>query len=209
MLEGSNIPLPANPTVAELARELLLYRMQEYSEAMCASWLSDAEFDVWELGEPGKPNPLESAWLRQNGLDCRKLGEIASGWWVYDARPQAEESGWTGANPHFISLTEWKERLVTWREARLNLFRERAKGAAEHGMEPEAAARWAQVPAMDQAALLDRVWCDHCRRLQPLAVSGGHPAFIGGGLWLTGTCPGCGGLLQTEYPGRTPLKPQF
>ena len=32
MLEVSNISLYENPTVAELARELLLYRMQEYSE---------------------------------------------------------------------------------------------------------------------------------------------------------------------------------
>ena len=203
MLEGSDTSLSENPTREELARELLLYRMQEYSEAMCASWLSDAEFEVWELGEPGASNPRGPDWLRRNGLDCRKLGALASGWWVWDAGRQRDQ------NPHFITLTEWAERYAAWREARRRQSHERAREAADNGMEPEAAAQWAQVPAMDQAALLDRVWCDHCRRLQPLAVSGGHPAFIGGGLWLTGTCPGCSGLLQTEYPGRSPLKPQM
>ena len=203
MLEGSNIPLSEKPTVAELARELLLYRMQEYSEAMCASWLSDAEFEVWELGEPGAWIPRGPEWLRRNGLDCRKLGELASGWWVWDAARQREE------NPHFISLTEWAGRHAAWRIAWLHQSRERAREAAENGMEPEAAARWAGVSAMDQAALLNRVWCGHCRIFQPLVASGGRPAFIGGGLWLTGTCPGCGGLLQTEYPGCTSLTPQL
>ena len=201
MLEGSNIPLSENPTLAELARELLLYRMQEYSDAMCASWLSNAEFDIWELGEPGASNPRGPDWQRQNGLDCRKLGELASGWWVYDSRPQAGESGWTGNNPHFISLTEWKERHATWCKDRLHLLRDRAREAAERGMEPEAAARWAKVPAVDQPALLDQVWCGPCLTLQPLKASGGHTAFIGHGVWITGTCPGCGGLLQTEYRG--------
>ena len=202
MLEGSNIPLSENPTLAELARELLLYRMQEYSDAMCASWLSNAEFDIWELGEPGASNPRGPDWQRQNGLDCRKLGELAFGWWVYDSRPQAGESGWTGNNPHFISLTEWKERYAAWCKNRLHLLRDRAREAAERGMEPEAAARWAKVPAGDQAAFLqNRVWCAHCRTCQPLHPSGGCTAFISKGLWITGTCPDCGGLLQTEYRG--------
>ena len=196
MLEGSNTPLSENPTLAELARELLLYKMQEYSEAMCASWLSCAEYDIWELGEPGAANPEELPWLRQNGLDCRKLGELASGWWVYDTARQRAE------NPHFISLTEWKERYAAWCKNRLHLLRDRAREAAERGMEPEAAARWAKVPAGDQAAFLqNQVWCAHCRTCQPLHPSGGCTAFISKGLWITGTCPDCGGLLQTEYRG--------
>ena len=209
MLEGSNTPLSENPTLAELARELLLYKMQEYSEAMCASWLTDSEFEGWELGEPGASNPRTPEWQRQNALDCRKLGEMAGGWWVYDSRPADGSPGWQGENPHFISLTEWRERHAAWREAWLAQSRDRAQEAAGAGMEPEAAARWAKVPAADQAALPKQVWCRRCRRLQPFEVSGGSPAFIGGGLWLTGTCPGCEGLLQTEYPGRTPLKPQL
>ena len=206
MLEGSNIPLSENPTLAELARELLLYRMQEYSDAMCASWLSNAEFDIWELGEPGASNPRGPDWQRQNGLDCRKLGELASGWWVYDSRPKTGESGWTGNNPHFISLTEWKERHAAWREAWLAQSRGRAQEAAEAGMEPEAAARWAKVSAVDQAAfLLNKVWCGYCRTCQPLEVTGGSTAFFGKGLWITGTCPDCGGLLQTEYRGEASI----
>jgi hypothetical protein len=116
MLEGSNTPLSENPTMAELARELLLYKMQEYSEALCASWLSNAEFDIWELGEPGASDPGGPDWQRQNALACRKLGALAGGWWVYDrARHQDGEAGWTGENPHFIALTEWTERHAAWR----------------------------------------------------------------------------------------------
>ena len=203
MIEGSDTALPENPTREELARALLLYKMREYSEAMCASWLSDMEFDVWELGNLGDSGSREPDGQRRNARDCRKLGEIASGWWVWEAARQREE------NPHFISLTEWTGRHAAWRIAWLHQSRERAREAAENGMEPEAAARWAGVSAMDQAGLLNRVWCGHCRIFQPLVASGGHPAFIGGGLWLTGTCPGCNGLLQTEYPGRTPLTPQL
>ena len=194
MLEGSDFPLSDNPTLAELARELLLYRMQEYSEAMCASWLSDAEFDVWELGEAGPGKPPGAAWLRRNGLDCRKLGELSGGWWVYDSDGQNEGDGL-----RFIPLVEWVERYAIWREKRLAQSRERAQEAAGKGLDAEVAARWDAVPMADRAALLEKVWCVHCRQVQPLIVTGGHCAFLGGGLWLTGSCPGCGGLLQTEY----------
>ena len=200
MLVGSNIPLSENPTLAELARELLLYRMKEYSEAMCASWLSGTEFDVWELAEPGAANPEELAWQRQNGLDCRKLGELASGWWVYDG------SRHEGGGLHFITLSDWHERHAAWREAWLAQSRGRAQEAAEAGMEPEAAARWATVSAVDQAAfLLNKAWCGYCRTCQPLEVTGGSTAIFGKGLWITGTCPDCGGLLQTEYRGEASI----
>ena len=203
MLEGSDFPLSENPTIAELARELLLYRMREYSEAMCASWLSCAEYDIWELGESGRSDPKEAAWLRRIALDCRKLSAMASGWWVYDSNAKAAgENAWSGQNPHFITLTEWKERYAAWCKNRLHLLRDQAREAAERGMEPEAAARWAKVPAGDQAAFLqNQVWCAHCRTCQPLHPSGGCTAFISKGLWITGTCPDCGGLLQTEYRG--------
>ena len=206
MLEGSNIPLSENPTMAELARELLLYKMREYSDAMCASWLSNAEFDIWELGEPGASDPGEPGWQRQNGLTCRKLGTLAGGWWVYGrARHQDGEAGWTGENPHFIALTEWTERHAAWREDWLAQSRGWAQEAAAAGMEPEAAERWGRVSAGDRAAFLrNHVWCGHCRKGQPMEASGGQAAFLGHGLWLTGTCPGCGGLLRTEYRGEAP-----
>jgi len=38
-----------SPTRAELARELLRYKMEDYSQnGFCASWLVDLEWELWE-----------------------------------------------------------------------------------------------------------------------------------------------------------------
>jgi len=96
--------LPENPPASDLARELLRYRMLEYSEDFwCASWLVDLEFAIWDLIDTAR-----SDYERQLGADCRKLAEIAGGWWVYDHTDKEP----AGRGPHFISLERWRQLLV-------------------------------------------------------------------------------------------------
>lgn len=42
--------MPSEPTRADLARELLLYKMREYSQdGFCACWLRGLENELWAL----------------------------------------------------------------------------------------------------------------------------------------------------------------
>ena len=146
MLEGSNIPLSENPTLAELARELLLYRMQEYSDAMCASWLVEAEYDIWDLGGPEEGTPRGSVFERRMALDCRKLAELCGGWWAYarDVGPVAlgnDESGAveqdrTGPWPQFFALPQWMEMRELWCAERLEKSRNDASDVVHDGCLP-------------------------------------------------------------------------
>lgn len=42
------------PTRAELARDLLLYVMKDYADEVCASWLVNQEFYLWEAAHLGR-----------------------------------------------------------------------------------------------------------------------------------------------------------
>ena len=49
-------PADGLPTRAALARELLRYKMEDYSEnSFCASWLVDLEFELWEAADRDSP----------------------------------------------------------------------------------------------------------------------------------------------------------
>lgn len=93
--------LPPTPTRADLARELLLYKMEEYSEDFaCASWLVDLEFELWGYGDIASTAPEEEYSIRL-GKELRTLSEIAGGWWVFG----------DGVPPHehrmFMPLERW------------------------------------------------------------------------------------------------------
>jgi hypothetical protein len=65
------------PTRADLARELLLYKMREYSEDYhCAAWLHDLESLLWEM-----PNANDELQLNQFHVkmipEFRVLAKIA------------------------------------------------------------------------------------------------------------------------------------
>lgn len=98
---------PASPTREELARELLRYKMLEYSEDFfCATWLVDLEFELWEAAE-NRDSPQLGEHVVLLSKELRTLGEIAGGWWVYEDTTCPSESG-----PVFISLERWHEVLL-------------------------------------------------------------------------------------------------
>ena len=102
-----------DPTVgrlsrATLARELLLYKMKEYSQdGFCATWLVDLEFELWEAADVATPAKGES-YAMAVSKECRPLAEIAGGWWVWpgDLAPKEEA-------PVFVSLPEWHQILAS------------------------------------------------------------------------------------------------
>jgi hypothetical protein len=97
---------PPGPTRAELAREVLLHRMRQYSEDFhCAGWLGGLEFLLWD-----PPVEADAPWtLERKALadECRILGEIAGGWWVYQDETCPAERG-----PVFITMDRWQEILA-------------------------------------------------------------------------------------------------
>jgi len=97
---------PPSPTRAELARELLRYKMEEYSQnGFCASWLVDLEFELWN--EVERPDSLPgSEYILSASRECRALAEIAGGWWAWDGDKPA------GDNPVFMSMERWQKLLA-------------------------------------------------------------------------------------------------
>lgn len=94
------------PSRAELARELLRYKMMEYSEDMyCATWLGNLERLLWIEAERVNPAPNQQHTVSFS-RECRVLGEIAGGWWVYEDKTCPSERG-----PVFISMERWLEIL--------------------------------------------------------------------------------------------------
>lgn len=96
---------PPGPTRAELAREVLLHRMRQYSEDFhCAGWLGGLEFLLWD-----PPVEADAPWtVERKALsdDCRILAEIAGGWWVYRDETRPDERG-----PVFIPMARWRQIL--------------------------------------------------------------------------------------------------
>jgi hypothetical protein len=97
---------PAGPTRAELAREVLLHRMRQYSEDFhCAGWLGGLEFLLWDPPvEASAPWTVERKALSD---ECRILAEIAGGWWVYRDENRPDERG-----PFFIPMDRWQQILA-------------------------------------------------------------------------------------------------
>lgn len=100
------------PTRADLARELLRYKMEDYSQnGFCASWLVDLEWELWDAGEskiPGDPRTMTIEVSRE----CRVFAEIAGGWWVWQDETVPAEIG-----PVFIPMARWLEK---WAEREKN-----------------------------------------------------------------------------------------
>jgi len=98
------MPSPEHPTRQELARELLLYKMREYSQdGFCASWLDGLERDLWEAAD--KPCPSgPAAFTHAASCECRKLAEIAAGWWVYEDPSQPD-----APRPVFVTTKRWQQ----------------------------------------------------------------------------------------------------
>ena len=97
---------PSEYSREDLARELLLYKMREYSQDYnFASWLVDLEFELWYPATAPADSVFEQA-KRLAIRECRALSNIAGGWWVYqDASSESDEQ------PVFISLERWSELL--------------------------------------------------------------------------------------------------
>lgn len=98
---------PTPPTYAELAREVLLHRMRDYSEDYhCAGWLSSLEFLLWE--EPAEDDESLTIQARRKiTAELRALAGIAGGWWVYSDETMPNERG-----PVFIPMERWIQVLA-------------------------------------------------------------------------------------------------
>lgn len=78
-----------NAQAAELAKELLLHKMEVWSEQYyAAGWLIDLEHILWEQGEP---------W--------RHIAEVAGGMWTW---------GLDRDNRWFMPMDEWLEVHAEW-----------------------------------------------------------------------------------------------
>ena len=72
-------PADSLPSRPALARELLLYKMKEYSQdGFCATWLVDLEFELWEAADKTLPATGES-YAMAVSKECRPLAQIAGG----------------------------------------------------------------------------------------------------------------------------------
>lgn len=94
------------PSRAALARELLRYKMEEYSQdGFCASWLVDLEFELWEAAERVSPSEREMFTVTTS-RECRRVAELAGGWWAWDK----DVAG--AGNPVFMPMERWLQVLA-------------------------------------------------------------------------------------------------
>jgi hypothetical protein len=97
---------PSSPTRAELARELLRYKMEEYSQnGFCASWMLDLEFELWNEADRSESLPKRE-YIHSTSRECRTLAEIAGGWWAWDSKNPCAD------NPVFIPMERWLEIIA-------------------------------------------------------------------------------------------------
>jgi hypothetical protein len=99
-------PTDGLPSRAALARELIRYKMEDYSEnSFCASWLVDLEFELWEAADRDAPCGDEMFTVN-TCRECRLLAELCGGWWAWDKAAPA------GVNPVFMPMERWLEILA-------------------------------------------------------------------------------------------------
>ena len=99
-------PSDGLPTRAALARELLRYKMEDYSEnGFCASWLVDLEFELWEAADRDSPSEREMFAVKTS-RECRLLAELCGGWWAWDNHVTGAE------NPVFMPMELWLQTLT-------------------------------------------------------------------------------------------------
>lgn len=100
------IPADDLPTRAELARELLRYKMEDYSQnGFCASWLVDLEFELWDAVDRDSPSEREMFTVNTS-RECRRLAELCGGWWAWD------NAAAPGENPVFLPMGRWLQVLA-------------------------------------------------------------------------------------------------
>ncbi len=96
------------PTREDLAKELLLLKMRQYSEdTRAAGWLTGLEFDLWEKAHNKDPGSKWSPESQEFFSSLKSLGEIAGGWWVW---PDLVDDD--GPSPVFISRERWNQVLA-------------------------------------------------------------------------------------------------
>jgi len=94
------------PSRAALARDLLRCKMEQYSEdGFCASWLIDLEFELWTAAELSAPSEREMFTVTTS-RECRRLAELAGGWWAWDKCAPAAE------NPVFLPMDRWLQAVA-------------------------------------------------------------------------------------------------
>ena len=99
-------PADGLPTRAALARELLRYKMEDYSEnGFCASWLVDLEFALWEAADRDSPSG-DGMFTVNTSRECRLLAELCGGWWAWD------KAAYPGENPVFMHMERWMKILA-------------------------------------------------------------------------------------------------
>jgi hypothetical protein len=99
--------VPPSPTRADLARELLLYKMKEYSEDFaCATWLVGLEFQLWHYGNIASTDSKEQYSIKL-GKELRILAEVTGGWWAWNNEVPAG-----GENPVFMAMDRWLQVLI-------------------------------------------------------------------------------------------------
>lgn len=92
------------PTRAELARELLLDKMREYSQdGFCASWMQGLEFELWQLATSSSPTE-SSGFSPEFYQQLHQLTVIADGWWRWETTSDS-----SGVGPVFVSLGTWQK----------------------------------------------------------------------------------------------------
>lgn len=95
------------PTLNELARDMLRQMMSDFSEdGYCAGWMHENEYRLWEaLTNPehqyGFITITDSEIARM-----RHLHERSGGWWIW---AEGEES------PRFVTTEEWIAILAKYR----------------------------------------------------------------------------------------------
>lgn len=99
---------------AAAARDLLNDLMSDISQAIvCAGWLRDLEFLLWELLESGTlPDALDPWGFRAltaaDRTDLRWLADLAGGWWRWSDDSNAEV---------FIETSAWRDLHARWSRA--------------------------------------------------------------------------------------------
>ena len=99
-------PADGLPTRTALARELLRYKMENYSEnGFCASWLVDQEFELCEAADQDSPSG-DGMFTINTSRECRLLAELCGGWWAWDKTAPPSE------NPVFMPMEHWLKILA-------------------------------------------------------------------------------------------------
>jgi hypothetical protein len=101
--------LPVAGTPGEAAAQGLLALMGGISERfMCASWLTNLEYALWECRESGQSAQFPEITQRQCAL-LRLLSDECDGWWMYSLyQPESDDPP-----VEFVSLDTWRKHIET------------------------------------------------------------------------------------------------